>query len=176
MVHNLSQWVWLNTAKDRKRPQRKLAPIEINGALYSISNACQDSSKLAHWLQCLFCACLVLTTPWFALSKFLIYKIKIIALLLLLPRPSTVKLGPTDVPSTNALRQGSVAGKKLGSHRRPGADSMMKQNKKRKVWMCSCVWHCTNNEKITKKLKTKQKIKKKQNYWKKYCQNYDEDN
>ena len=64
--------VWLNTAKGmtkyHKGPQktqriakehyglgcRKLAPTEIN--------ARQDSSKLAHSLQCLFCACLVLTT------------------------------------------------------------------------------------------------------------------
>jgi len=39
---------------------RKLAPTEINGALYS--NARQDSSKLAHSFQCLFCAYLILTT------------------------------------------------------------------------------------------------------------------
>jgi len=39
---------------------RKLAPIEINGALYS--NARQNSSKLAHSLQSLFSACLVVTS------------------------------------------------------------------------------------------------------------------
>jgi len=39
---------------------QETAPIEISGALYS--NVHQDSSKLPHSLQCLFCACLVLTT------------------------------------------------------------------------------------------------------------------
>ena len=58
------------------------------------------------------------------------------------------------------------AGKKPGSRRRPRADSTMTQIKKRKVWMCPRVWHCTNDEKITKK----------QNNWKKYCKNYDEGN
>ena len=95
-----------NTIKDRKGalhriakdPQRtakehyglgcrKLAPIEISGALYS--SARQDSSKLAHSLQCLFFACLVVTSCWFALSKSVSYEMKIIfmllALLLLLP-------------------------------------------------------------------------------------------
>jgi len=49
------------TAKEHYRLGcRKLAPIEISGALYS--NARQDSSKLAHSLQYLFCACLVVTS------------------------------------------------------------------------------------------------------------------
>ena len=47
------------------------------------------------------------------------------------------------------------AGKKLGSRRRPRADSTMTQIKKRKVWMCPRVWHCTNDEKITKNQKNK---------------------
>ena len=83
------------TAKDPQRTSkehyglgcRKLAPTEINGALYS--NARQDSSKLADSLQCLFCACLIVTSRWFALSKFVSYEMKItvmlLALLLLLP-------------------------------------------------------------------------------------------
>ena len=80
---------------------RKLAPIEINGALYS--NAHQDSSKLAHSFQCLFCACLVVTSRWFALSVFVSYEMKITVVISIIVtttyRLSTVKLGPTDVHS-----------------------------------------------------------------------------
>jgi len=54
-----------------------------------------------------------------------------------LPRQSTVKLRANLRARANALRQGSVAGKKLGSRRRPRADRTMMQSKKRKVWMCS---------------------------------------
>ena len=88
---------------------RKLAPIEINGALYS--NACQDSSKLGHSLQCLFCVCVVVTSHWFALSKFVFelwnenncYVISIIVTTTY--RLSTVKLGPTDAHSSVCNQQ-----------------------------------------------------------------------
>jgi len=129
--------VWLNTAKDHKRPTknhkgpqrsikqdrkgttitakehyglgcRKLVPIEINSALYS--NACQDSLKLTHSLQCLFCTCLVVTQLLICIVKICelwnennCHVISIIVTTTY--RLSTVKLGLTDVHSSVCNQQ-----------------------------------------------------------------------
>jgi len=53
---------------------------------------------------------------------------------------------PTDGNLT-VLRRPDT-GKKLCSRRRPRADRTMTQNKKRKLWMCSCVWHCINQGRL----------------------------
>jgi len=66
---------------------------------------------------------------------------------------SIVKLRPTDVPEPTRYGKVSLLESNWVVVIDQGPTARWRKTTREKVWMCSCVWHCNNDEKITKKTK-----------------------